>query len=304
MKYLIYILILLAIISGCSPQRENQKTLIVTTTGMIGDIALNLAGDSTDVISLMGPGTDPHLYKASAGDMSRLRKADLILYNGLHLEGKMGEVLEQMAGKKPVIAIADTINHTKLVSVEAGMHDPHIWFDIALWQEAVSRVYEELLVLFESDTEAINQLSTNYKSYQEQLEALNREVTDMYSTIAPEKRVLITAHDAFGYLGKAYGFEVLGLQGISTVSEAGVADVRNLAELIVDKQIPAIFIESSVPRKSIEALQAAVNERGFNVAIGGELYSDAMGEAGTVEGTYIGMVRHNTKTIVQALADR
>lgn len=300
----LWLLILVLLVAGCSAEIANEKPLIVTTTGMIGDIALNLAGDSARVISLMGPGTDPHLFKASAGDVARLRNADLILYNGLHLEGKMIDVLEELAQRKPVVPITEGISLSKLVSVEAGMHDPHIWFDVNLWQEATIRVYTEMQQLFADDTSLLNDLEINFNIYNEQLEKLDQDVHALFLSIPESKRVLITAHDAFGYLGKAYGLEVMGLQGISTVSEAGVSDVRSLADFIADREIPAVFVESSVPRKSIEALQAAVRERGFDVSIGGELFSDAMGEGGTVEGTYIGMVRHNAETIAHALSGK
>lgn len=300
----LWLLILVLLVAGCSAEIANEKPLIVTTTGMIGDIALNLAGDSARVISLMGPGTDPHLFKASAGDVARLRNADLILYNGLHLEGKMIDVLEELAQRKPVVPITEGISPSKLVSVEAGMHDPHIWFDVNLWQEATIRVYTEMQQLFADDTSLLNDLEINFNIYNEQLEKLDQDVHALFLSIPESKRVLITAHDAFGYLGKAYGLEVMGLQGISTVSEAGVSDVRSLADFIADREIPAVFVESSVPRKSIEALQAAVRERGFDVSIGGELFSDAMGEGGTVEGTYIGMVRHNAETIAHALSGK
>ena len=281
-------------------REENGKLVIVTTTGMIADIATNLGGELIEVTALMGPGVDPHLYKASEGDVARLTGADLILFNGLHLESKMGEVLEKLNERQPTVAVAEEIDQAKLLQSAQYQDavDPHIWFDVTLWLEAVDRTKEALIAI---DPDNRNSYEANYEDYVEELEELHVYVTERAAELPEEKRILVTAHDAFSYFGRAYGFSVRGLQGISTVTEAGAADVRDLADFIVEKQISAIFIESSVSRKNVEALQAAVKSRDFDVAIGGELFSDAMGSPGTEEGTYIGMVRHNIDTIVNAL---
>ncbi len=278
-----------------------RQIKIVATTGMVGDAVKNVGGERVQVTTLMGPGIDPHLYKASEGDVTRMASADMIFYNGLHLEGKMAEVFEKMRSRIKTVAIAEGIDSTKLLTPPSFTYayDPHIWFDVSLWIEAVNRVARSLEA-FDAAHAAVYQ--ANAKKYiDEELAALHQYAKDEIGKIDPHKRVLVTAHDAFNYFGKAYGMEVRGLQGISTASETGTADVQALAEFIVERQIPAVFVETSVPPRYIEALQAAVKSRGFDVAIGGHLYSDAMGDPGTAEGTYLGMVRHNVNTIVSAL---
>lgn len=275
---------------------------VVTTTGMIADVVKNVGGDRVSVEALMGPGVDPHLYKASEGDVIRLQEADVIFYNGLHLEAQMGKVLERLNefGKRTV-AVTDKIDRSLLESPPAfaGNYDPHVWFDVTMWMKTVDQVKETLI---EMDPAHTDEYEVNAEAYLKELEALNQYVLDQAGTIPADQRVLITAHDAFNYFGRAYGFDVRGLQGISTEAQAGTADVQELSSFIAEKQIPAIFVESSVPQRNVEAVQAAVQARGFDVQIGGSLYSDAMGTAGTPEGTYIGMVRHNIDTIVKALS--
>ena len=275
---------------------------VVTTIGMIADLAKNIGGEMVEVTSLMGTGVDPHLYKASAGDVTLVSQADLILYNGLHLEAGMSGVLERLSDQKPnqVLAVTKNIDRLKLTAPPefAGAYDPHVWFDVTLWTNVAETIRSALVKLMPS---AEADFQTRAKKYILQLEDLHIYVKEKATQIEASKRVLVTAHDAFGYFGQAYGFEVRGLQGISTATEAGTADVRNLAQFIADRKIPAIFVESSVPRQSIEAVQAAVQARKFEVQIGGELFSDAMGNPDTKEGTYIGMVQHNIDTIFDGL---
>jgi manganese/zinc/iron transport system substrate-binding protein len=280
---------------------SKRNIKIVTTTGMVADAVRNVGGDRVDVIALMGPGVDPHLYKASEGDVTRMQNADIIFYNGLHLEGKMTEIFERMTARKPTVAIAEKIEEESLLAPPefAGNYDPHIWFDVNLWMKAMPLITQTLIQL---DTLHQQKYLDNLEIYLAELRKLQEYVLLRASEVPDGKKVLITAHDAFNYFGQAYGFEVRGLQGISTASEAGTADVQNLAEFIVAKKIPAIFVESSVPPRSIEALQAAVRSRNFEVKIGGYLYSDAMGDEGTAQDNYLGMVRHNIDTIVDALA--
>lgn len=282
---------------GPSFSAENKMS-VVTTIGMIGDVAANIGGDRVDVYSMMGAGVDPHLYKAKAGDLTRLSKADLILYNGVHLEAKMGDVLEKLSTTKNIKAIEDGIPEDILIVIDQA-HDPHIWFDVSNWMLA-SHVILEALIKTDPNGEAVYR--ENYASYLKKLEDLDTYTREKAMTIPEERRILITAHDAFNYFGRAYGFEVRGLQGISTVDEAGTSDVRNLADFIAKNQIRSLFVETSVSPKSIRALQAAVKSRGWDVTIGGELFSDAMGNTGTFEGTYIGMVTHNIDTIVAGLS--
>lgn len=248
----------------------------------------------------MGPGVDPHLYRATENDVMRLRDADIVFYNGLHLESKMGEILEKLSGEKQTVPVAEGIQKSKLLSPKEyeGLYDPHVWFDVQLWMEAAKAVEAALVAL---DPTHRSVYETQARTYLAELKRLDEDVRALANSIPKSKRVLVTAHDAFNYFATAYGFEVRGLQGLSTQAEAGIEDVRQLAAFISQRQIPAIFVESSVPKRNIEAVQKAVQAKGWETRIGGELFSDAMGDAGTEEGTYIGMVRHNIHTIVAAL---
>jgi manganese/zinc/iron transport system substrate-binding protein len=288
--------------AGSQPDTDlsERQIRVVTTIGMIADAAQNVGGERVSVTGLMGPGVDPHLYKASEGDVSTLSEADVIFYNGLHLEAKMGEVLEKMGGQIKTVAVTDSVDKSKLLSPPEfeGAYDPHIWFDVALWVKAVEAVRDTLI---EVDPNSADLYKANAENYLARLEELHAYAQEQTARVPEQQRVVITAHDAFNYFGQAYGFEVRGLQGISTATEAGTGDVQELASFIAENQIPAIFVESSVPVRNIEAVQAAVQAKGFEVQIGGELFSDAMGDAGTDEGTYLGMVRHNVDTIVGAL---
>jgi manganese/zinc/iron transport system substrate-binding protein len=267
---------------------------------MITDAVENVGGERVSVTGLMGPGIDPHLYKASEGDVSALSEADVVFYNGLHLEAKMGEVLEQMGSRIKTVAVASGIDESLLLTPPEfeGAHDPHVWFDVTLWMKAVEAIRDALI---EVDPDSADLYRANAEDYLGKLEELHVYVQEQAARVPEHQRALITAHDAFNYFGRAYGFEVRGLQGISTATEAGTGDVQNLADFIVERKIPAIFVESSVPVRNIEAVQAAVRAKGFQVNIGGELFSDAMGSWGTEEGTYAGMVRHNVDTIVAGM---
>jgi manganese/zinc/iron transport system substrate-binding protein len=296
-------LILLAALAGCGeagPGDEEARLQVVATIGMITDIAERVGGDRVRVHGLMGPGVDPHLYKASAGDIRRLAGADLILYNGLHLEAAMADLLAQMDGRTRTRAVTADIDPSRLLRPAEfeGAHDPHVWSDVSLWMVAVETVVE---VLSELDSEGEGEFRANADLLLEELEELDGWIQTQVARVPEHLRVLVTAHDAFNYFGRAYGFEVRGLQGLSTVAEAGAGDVQDLAGFIVRREIPALFVESSIPTRNVEAVQAAVRSRGFEVAMGGTLFSDAMGDAGTPEGTYPGMIRHNVRTIVEAL---
>jgi manganese/zinc/iron transport system substrate-binding protein len=290
------------LLASCAQESsaDGDGLKIVTTTGMIEDAVRNVVGDHATVSALMGPGVDPHLYKATPDDLSDITGADVVFYNGLHLEGKMVEVLEHLGKQRPVIAVASGIPDGELRSPPefAGNHDPHIWFDVRLWSKAVRLVADQMKKL---DSANAADYERNATAYIARLDSLDNWVRSEIATVPQEQRVLITAHDAFGYFGRAYGIEVRGLQGISTVSEAGLQDRTELISLIVERKIKAVFVESSVPRRTIEAVVEGANSRGWNVTIGGQLYSDAMGNAGTPEGTYIGMVSANVRTIVGAL---
>lgn len=273
---------------------------IVATTGMIADAASIIAGGTVSVEGLMGPGVDPHLYKPTQGDIQMLYNADLVLYNGLLLEGKMQEVLQKMQRTKAVVAVSENIPAAQLLSTEghAGAPDPHIWFDVQLWKQAVIKISESMQEHNPANAAAYQQ---NTEAYLLELDSLDSWVRQTLAQIPREQRVLITAHDAFGYFGRAYDIEVRGLQGISTLAEFGLRDIQELVRFIAERKIPAVFIESSVSAKALEAVVSGSRDRGQPLRIGGSLYSDALGEAGTPEGTYVGMVRHNVNTITQAL---
>ena len=280
---------------------DDGKMYVVATTTMVHDLVKNIGGDRIKSDGLMGPGVDPHLYRASESDVSKLSNAEIIFYNGLHLEGKLVDVFDKMKRLgKNIYPVADTINeNNQIPSADyASSYDPHIWFDINLWKKAAHFIADKLS---KHDPENREYYQSNLKNYISEMDSVQKEINSLIDQVPKDKRILITAHDAFNYFGQAFGFEVVGLQGISTASEAGVKDVQNLADMIVENEIGAIFIESSVPRRNIEALQEAVKSRGFEVKIGGELYSDALGTPGTEEGTYTGMFLHNVKTIVKAL---
>ena len=284
-----------------APDLSTRKINVVTTTGQVADVVKNVGGDRVEVKALMGPGVDPHLYKPTAGDADAFSSADIIFYNGLELEGRMTDLFVKMARSgKPTIAVTEDIPENLLrepVEFE-GKYDPHVWFDPALWKYAVGRVAAELARLDPASKDLYQQ---NSAAYLKQLEELDAYIRAQAAAVPAPARVLVTAHDAFGYFGRAYGFEVRGLQGTSTAAEAGTRDVQDLAGLICARKIKAIFVESSVPRETIQAVQAAARAAGCQVGIGAELFSDAMGNEGTPEGTYIGMMRYNIDTIVNSL---
>lgn len=292
------------LLAGCSGEQagksEDGKINVTATIGMIADIVKNVGGEHVNSTGLMKSGVDPHLYKASQGDIKKLDEADMIFYNGLHLEGKMVDIFEKMEAKKPTIAVTKDIPESELLGANDGAyaHDPHVWFNVKHWISATETVAKELSK-FDPDHE--QDYKKNAEDYIVKLEELDQYVSEQIASIPEETRVLVTAHDAFGYFGEAYGIKVMGLQGISTASEYGSKDVSNLRDYLVDNKIKAVFVESSVPQKAIEAVIEGAKEKGHEVKIGGELFSDAMGEEGTEEGTYLGMVRHNVDTIVNAL---
>jgi manganese/zinc/iron transport system substrate-binding protein len=283
------------------PENESDQLQVVATTGMVADLVKNIGKEEITVTALMGPGVDPHLYKATQGDLSRLQAADIIFYNGLHLEGKMGEVFEKLGKVKTVIPVAAGIAEDLLLADPAYEEapDPHIWFDVSLWAQTIAVVTQ---TLSEKAPEKADYFQQNAAAFQQQLTQLHQWVQEQIQQIPPEKRILITAHDAFSYFGNAYGIEVRGLQGISTLSEFGLRDRVDLVNFIVEKQINAVFVETSVSEKNINSIVEGCQQRGHEVRIGGNLFSDAMGAEGTPEGSYIGMVRANVNAIVAGLA--
>lgn len=298
-------MMLAAVLMGCGGESttettDSDKLTVVATTGHLYDAVVNVAGDTVTIEGLLGPGVDPHAYEPPPSAISKLNNADIIFYNGLNLEAGMGEILDQLAvsDNKTVVAVGDALPVDQLLGWEEYAHDPHVWNDPILWTEAVRQV---AITLGEADPDNAELYDENANAYILRLVETNAELLARYDQIAEEKRVIITAHDAFSYLARTYNMEVMGLQGISTQDEPSIADVANLADFIVDNQIPAIFVESSVSSAAVEAVQAAVADQGFTVEIGGELLSDALGEAGTEGETYIGMLRQNANTIVSGL---
>ena len=285
---------------ACTDKEEAAKTdgTIVTTVGMIADVTREIAGDKQEVINLIGEGIDPHTHQPSKSEIEKLQKAGLVLYNGFFLEGKMGSILESRVEQgNAVSAVAEGLDGVELIG-DGDHPDPHLWMDISLWSKVAGKIGDELKT-FDAD---------NADHYQKQLEQYQQNLTDLHTyalmvfpTIPEKQRVLVTAHDAFSYLGRAYGIEVRGIQGISTESEAGTKDINDLVTYLVENKIPAIFIESSVSEKSVKTVIEGAAEKGHTVKIGGKLFSDAMGPAGSYKGTYIGMMDHNITTIVNAL---
>ncbi|MDC1312883.1 zinc ABC transporter substrate-binding protein [Flavobacteriaceae bacterium] len=300
MKKSIICLFVILLFACKNQTKPSGKLKVVVTTSMLTDLVKNIGADLIEIEGLMGPGVDPHLYKASEGDVSKLFNADVIFYNGLHLEGKLVAVFEKMDTQKTTVALGEFLAKEGLIGSDyfASNYDPHVWFNIQYFKEFSDKVTS---VLSEKDPKNAASFTANNLAFQQELDLLHTAVVNTIATLAPEKRILVTAHDAFNYFGKAYGFNVVGLQGLSTATEAGVQDVQKLSEYIIANKVKAIFIESSVPRRTIEALEAAVLSKGHQVSIGGSLYSDALGDGGSAEGTYVGMFLYNVKTIVNAL---
>lgn len=278
---------------------------VVATVGMVADVVREVGGDCVDVTLLMGPGIDPHLYRASASDVARLSAAELIVYNGFNLEGQLGAVFARLGARAATLALAEAIatrvGGDALLDGDddfAGQADPHLWGDAALWARGAHAVAERLSEL---RPECAADLAERADAYAASLEALHDWASASLATLPADQRTLITSHDAFEYFGAAYGLDVSGIEGISTESEASIADIRETADLVIETGVRAIFIETTISPRTIEAVQAAVRDRGGDVAIGGALYGDAMGDMGTPEGTYIGMLRANVVTITTAL---
>ncbi|MFW6075580.1 MAG: metal ABC transporter solute-binding protein, Zn/Mn family [Chloroflexota bacterium] len=279
---------------------SDRKIQVVATTGQVADAARNVGGDRVEVYGMMGPGVDPHLYRPTPEDTDALEDADIVFYNGLNLEGRMGDLLVRFASQKPTVPVAAAVPEDQLSEPPEfeGKYDPHVWFDPELWKHAIREIENELADLDPDNADGYTERADEYIA---EIEELEEYAEQRLAEIPEESRVLVTAHDAFGYFGLRWGYEVRGLQGISTATEAGARDVRELAEFLVERDIKAVFVESSVSGATVEAVIEAANDRGGNVSVGGELYSDAMGDPGTEEGTYLGMYRHNVDTIVDSL---
>ncbi len=278
---------------------KNKKPLIVCTTSIIADVVHFIIDGHMDVKTLMGPGVDPHVYRPRESDVQALSCADVIFYNGLHLEGKMADMFAHMQDRVPTIAVADALCTNDYIASEfEGLYDPHIWHDVSLWAQVVPCICQAICQL---DPEHALRYEKNARDYMDTLHALDACVQKTVALIPAEKRELLTAHDAFNYFGHRYGFKVVGLQGISTDAVVSTRDIQKMADRIARKKIPAIFLESSIPSKSIEAVQNAVTARGWHVAIAPELFSDSLGDKSTTADTYCGMIKHNVDVIVDSL---
>lgn len=294
----------MTLLAGCNSSarvanQANSKPLIVTTTGMVRDMVSALVGPDATVHAIMGAGVDPHLYQPSRGDSVKILQADVVVYNGLHLEGRLGEVLESRSKQDAAtVSVGDTLPAESLLDADAGLHDPHIWMDVTLWSQAMMNVAEELAAALPQHADSIHQRAA---AYQDELSKLDAEGAAAINSIPESQRVLVTAHDAFRYFGKRYGVEVHGVQGVSTISDAAISDVNRLVDLIVRKNVPAVFFESSVSPRQVKAIVEGARRKGLEVSSDSTLLSDSMGADGTPSGTYIGMMRHNFHTIATAL---
>ena len=285
---------------GACTTHSNASFTIVATTSMLGDALRNIVQEHAQVVTLMGPGVDPHIYKATQRDIQELLQADVVFYNGLHLEEKMADILQKLSKKRPIYAAGDALTPQQLLidpHFDMGI-DPHIWFDVRLWMQVIQHMSA---LLQKAHPAKAHHYRANTAAYLEQLSALDQSIAEAIQTIPSLQRVLITAHDAFGYFGRAYAMEVKGLQGISTVSECGLRDISDLVDFLIQRNIKAMFLEHSVPERHLKAVVEGCHQRGHPIVVGGYLHSDALGQADTLAGTYAGMLQANVEAIVNAL---
>lgn len=297
------ILLLLTVLFAnpwASATAQDDPLRAVATVGMVGDMVAEVGGECVDASWIMGSGVDPHLYQASARDVSTLQQAQIIFYAGLSLEGQLGEVLAGFARRTPTVAVAEELSEPEdlIETDDAYGVDPHLWMDVGLWAKGIPVIEDALL---EQRPDCADTVRANASRYSDRLLALDSWVREAVATIPAERRVLVTAHDAFAYFGRAYDIEVWGIQGVSTESEAGVTDIRETARLVAERRIPAIFVESTINPRTVQAVVEAARRLGHEVTLGEQLFSDAMGEEGTAQGSYIGMLHANTRAVVDGL---
>lgn len=290
------------IFSSCriEPKEKHGPLHIVTTTGIIADGVERIVGDSAEVSCIMGPGTDPHIYKPAPGDIDLMEAADVIICNGLHLEGKMAEMLDKYSKEKPVLKIADGIDEKNLIKLAdmEDAYDPHIWFDTELWTAGLDYVTQQLELI---DTLSASYFRENFQNYSKEISETEFWIRNEFYQLDSTQRVLITSHDAFSYFGRRYGIEVKGIQGVSTLSEVGLKEISDMVDFIIERKIPAIFIETSTSQKTAQSILDGCAAKNYMVRLSGPLYSDALGEPDTEAGTYIGMLRENVNMIVNSL---
>jgi manganese/zinc/iron transport system substrate-binding protein len=282
--------------------KKKYPMKVAATVGMVADIVREVAGEKAEVKNIIGSGVDPHVYSPTRSDVATLLKSDIIFYAGLLLEGQMADILVKVSRKRPVFAVTELLKSDYLIhDNQTNHHDPHVWMDVSGWMKAVD-VVADALASFDPPNKAY--YSQNAANYFEQLQKLDQYAKQAIASIPQKQRVLVTAHDAFNYMSRAYDIEVVGIQGISTESEAGIKDINRIVDLLVNRSIPAVFVESSVSDKNVKALIEGAASRGHRVRIGGELFSDAMGTPGTYEGSYVGMIDHNVTIIASALGGK
>ncbi|PMR68522.1 metal ABC transporter solute-binding protein, Zn/Mn family [Halomonas heilongjiangensis] len=298
-RRLVSLLVLTALF--CVPAvAKSDRLQLVATTGMIADVLRQVGGEQVEVRGLMGEGVDPHLYRQTRSDVTAMTRAEAVFWNGLYLEAQLEEFLGRLGQRKPVFAVGEAVPVEERLADEEypDQSDPHVWMDPGRWRHVVLAIRDALSELAPEHAEAFAQRADDYL---EELEALDAYAREVLTSVPEEARVLVTAHDAFGYFGDAYGFEVLGIQGFSTESEAGLARIESMVNVLVEREIGAIFVESSVSDRNIRALIEGAAAKGHEVRIGGELFSDAMGGRGTYEGTWLGMIDHNVSLIAHSL---
>ncbi|OIQ28697.1 MAG: hypothetical protein BM555_05715 [Crocinitomix sp. MedPE-SWsnd] len=304
MKKLIYILIAGLALVSCRLDEEKDERLgplnIVTTTGIIEDGLINIVGPDCEVTALMGPGTDPHMYKPTPGDIEILDEADVIVANGLHLEGKMAEMLEKYSKEKPLILVSDGLDKEDIIKSAdfEDANDPHIWFDTEKWMKGLTHVTKEL---GEIEPELDSVFQVNLASYEKEVKKLDSWVKRKLKKLDENSKVLVTSHDAFSYFGKRYDIEVKGIQGISTLSEVGLKEIADMVDFVIERKLKAIFVETSTSDKTAQSIVDGCRAKGYEVNLLGPLYSDALGEPDVDAGTYIGMMKANVITIVEGL---
>lgn len=307
MKFSLSILLLISMVGVLSCNKEEKSSSyqgnssalsLVVTTGFIYDIVSAVVGDKGNVIQIIGSGTDPHSYTPTRSDIVHIAQADVIFYNGLHLEGNLFNVFERLSKKKSVYSISSLVPRIEVIHTDDRVEDPHIWMNALIWRDAVLAVQN---IIVTHDPNNATWYTNNATSYATLLEDLHDNLLDLYAHIPRSRRILITSHDAFNYFGRAYGFEVYGIQGVSTIMEASLKTINTLIELVMERGVGAIFVESSVSSKYVQALIEGAENRGYSLKEGGVLYADSLGIAGERESTYIGMMEYNALTIVQAL---
>lgn len=301
MRHLIATILMFSMIFIGSPAVTAAEPLrVVATTSMIADAVRRIAGERAAVTALMGPGVDPHAYRQTRSDIARIMRADLVVWHGLYLEAQMEEFFRQLALRKPVVAVGEAVPMPlrRQHDTYAGRYDPHVWMAPKLWVRVVAAVRDALIA---QDAAGVDTYRANADRHIAEIGALAAYAHDTLATVPERQRILVTAHDAFNYFGAAYRFEVIGVQGISTEAEAGLLHIEALVDRIVERSIQAVFVESSVSDRNVRALIEGAAAAGQRVAIGGQLFSDAMGLPGTYEGTYIGMIDHNVTAITRAL---